>query len=631
MILLENIGKKEVASAMVFNENNIAKRNKSVQNAKINIDLPTLNILCRYILQDPKIIRMEHLVNLRRLLYLIDTSMYENDVEKVKRVNFIKKALEARLDYGLTDIELILNHINGGIDFKVDFLDYNHLILDRNNVQYCHRIVEELLKYSFFYNEANNIQELLTEFKSADISNKKNIILKIEPMLDRIKNEFRKAHVEDNLNDVTFSLEDGTFENAVTDTYNMVTNPSRRLFTGMQGLNEMIGGGFESGRVYMFLGVAGVGKSLTLLNLINQIKRYNVNIRPKDPTKTPCIVLLTMENTVVETITRMFDMVVDNSHGMANYELNEVLYKLREEGGMKITTSSPLDIVIRYKPNRSISTDYLYTLYDDLEDMGKEPVCFIQDHIKRIRSVDGNQELRLELGDIVNEFKVFAAEKDIPVITVSHLNREATRILEEASRKGNQDSGKLIGKSNTGESLLMIDNLDCGITIARDYDRDGMMYMTFHRVKMRDKGSTREYIAQPFYPDNPIRLIEDYGGVPQFKESIHTVPGMVQNNSNHIKVDGTSALSNVIDLEDTNDNAFAKSTYNLNPIAANANSAEFNSQMDSFDEELSSFIIENDKYMKDAEAMAINMQVLPSQNPPCSPIIFMPVSPVTFV
>ena len=263
--------------------------------------------------------------------------------------------------------------------------------------------------------------------------------------------------------------------------------------------------------------------------------------------------------------------------------------------------------------------------------MGKEPVCFIQDHIKRIRSVDGNQELRLELGDIVNEFKVFAAEKDIPVITVSHLNREATRILEEASRKGNQDSGKLIGKSNTGESLLMIDNLDCGITIARDYDRDGMVYMTFHRVKMRDKGSTREYIAQPFYPDNPIRLIEDYGGVPQFKESIHTVPGMVQNNSNHIKVDGTSALSNVIDLDDTNDNAFAKSTYNLNPIAANANSAEFNSQMDSFDEELSSFIIENDKYMKDAEDIAINMQVLPSQNPPCSPIIFIPVSPVTFV
>lgn len=617
---------------MVFNGNDIAKRrNINKDNAKINIDLTTLNILCRYILQDPRLIRMEHLVNVRRLLNLVDPSMYENDQEKVKRINFLRKAIEARLDYSLTDKELILKHINGGIDFQVDFLDYNNLTLDKNNIQYCHRIVEEMLKYSFFYNEANNIQEVLTEFKSADISNKTNIILKIEPMLDRIKNEFRKAHVEDNLNDVTFSLEDGTFETAVTDTYNMVTNPSRRLFTGMQGLNEMIGGGFESGRVYMFLGVAGVGKSLTLLNLINQIKKYNVNVRPKDPTKTPCIVLLTMENTVVETITRMFDMVIENSHGMANYELNEVLYKMREEGGMRITTSSPLDIVIKYKPNRSISTDYLYTLYDDLEDMGKEPVCVIQDHIKRIRSIDGNSELRLELGDIVNEFKVFAAEKDIPVITVSHLNREATRILEEAARKGNQDSGKLIGKSNTGESLLMIDNLDCGITIARDYDRDGLMYMTFHRVKMRDKGSTREYIAQPFYPDNSIRLVEDYGGVPQFKESIHSIPGIIQNNSSHIRVDGASSLNNIIDDLDTSDNAFTnKSTYNLNTIAANNESQEFRNQMDSFDDELSSLIIENDKNMKEFEASNPDIFELPSNNPPICPIIFTK-SPVDFI
>ena len=143
MILLENIGKKEVASAMVFNENNIAKRNKSVQNAKINIDLPTLNILCRYILQDPKIIRMEHLVNLRRLLYLIDTSMYENDVEKVKRVNFIKKALEARLDYGLTDIDIIQ-------------LEINSKYRDPDNLKLLERLIKSLEKFIKQYNEYIN-------------------------------------------------------------------------------------------------------------------------------------------------------------------------------------------------------------------------------------------------------------------------------------------------------------------------------------------------------------------------------------------------------------------------------------------------------------------------------------------
>ena len=75
---------------------------------------------------------------------------------------------------------------------------------------------------------------------------------------------------ESNINDVTFSLRDGAFESAITDTYNIVTSPSRRLMTGMQGLNEMVGGGFESGRVYMFLGTSGVGKSVTLLNLLYQ-------------------------------------------------------------------------------------------------------------------------------------------------------------------------------------------------------------------------------------------------------------------------------------------------------------------------------------------------------------------------
>ncbi len=358
------------------------------------------------------------------------------------------------------------------------------------------------------------------------------------------------------------------------------------------------------------------------MNIITQLKKYNTHIKAKDPTKTPCIVLLTQENTVVETITRMFDMVVDNSHGMGNYELGEVIYKMRTEGGLAITESSPLDIIIRYKPNRSISTDYLYTLYDDLADQGKEMVCLIQDHIKRIRSVDGQQDLRLELGDIVNEFKVFAAEKDIPVLTVSHLNRDATRILEEAARKGNQDNGRLIGKSNTGESLLMIDNLDCGITITRDYDKDGLPYMTFHRIKMRDKGSTREYIAQPFLPDNNIRLVEDLGSIPQFKESLHTAE---LKSVNCIKLSGASSMSpdNIIDVidqnEGINDNAFMKETFNI-PIQANG-SAEYLAQQESFDDDISQLIIE--EMSRQNQNNFISDLALPSTNPPRQAVMFM--------
>ena len=168
--------------------------------------------------------------------------------------------------------------------------------------------------------------------------------------------------------------------------------------------------------------------------------------------------------------------------------------------------------------------------------------------------------------DVTNELKVFAAEKDIPVITNSHLNRDASRIIEDGERKQNQDIGKLLGKSNIGESMLMIDNLDCAIIITLDYDSDGNRYMAFNMVKMRTK-TNRTYIAQPFYTNSTIRLVEDFGGIPQFKESIHANAELKRNTI--VKISGSNSLisnsiDEVIDERMESENAFAnKQLYEL--------------------------------------------------------------------
>ena len=515
---------------------------------------------------------MEHLVNLRKLLSIIDYSTYENDPDKVKRVNFLMKALEARLDNNINDRDIILTYINGGLSFPIDFLDYNRIDLSKDEILWVHNLISETLQYQFIYNSIDDIQDICTRFKTSDFANRGRIVDEFEQIIDSLKNEFRHSRINDNSIDMVFSLREGVFQSAVTDTWNLITNPSRRLITGMQGLNEMTGGGFESGRVYMLLGTSGVGKSITLLNLIYQIKRYNAHYKPKDPTKTPCIVLLTMENTVVETITRLFDLVIEGSHGMANYGVNDVINMLRSQGELVLNDSSPIDIVIKYKANKSVDTSYLYTLCDDLDDDGYEVICLVQDHVKRIRSIYGNSDVRLELGDVVNELKVFAAYKDIPVITNSHLNRDAARILEEAARKANQDAGKLLGKSNIGESMLMIDNLDCAMIITLDFDKEENRYMTFNLIKMRDK-TARTYIAQPFNPGSTIRLMEDMGGIPQFKESIHTAPEIKK--SSIIKMTGASSMFNnindVIEItdEDVQNNSFSSQKYTLDQNSYN--------------------------------------------------------------
>jgi hypothetical protein len=367
----------------------------------------------------------------------------------------------------------------------------------------------------------DKMQDICTRFKATDYRNRGSIVNEFKELNKEIGNNFRKAKV-DSLNDMTFSLVDGIFEDAISDTYNIITNPNRRLVTGMQGLNSIIGGGFENSRVYMFLGLAAVGKSMLLLNLLAQLKKYNANYVPKDPTKIPCIVLLTMENSVVETINRLFS-IVTNGQRLADCEsAEEAIYKLRTEGGLTISDSSPIDIVVKYKPNRSIDTNYLYALCEDLEDEGREVICLMQDHVKRIRSIDRISELRLELGAIVNEFKSFANEKDIPVISIGHLNREADKILENIKNSNKSiDSTKLLGKSVIGESFLMLDNLDFGANINIDYDEQENKYMCFNVCKQRDNAE-RNYVVIPFATNSKIALCEDlYSPVPMYLESLH--------------------------------------------------------------------------------------------------------------
>lgn len=538
---------------MVVNFPSNKKYSQRVNGIKILFDIRTLDIFCRYIMSTSSYLRINHIMNLGKLIRNLDSSMYEMDPEKIKRIHFLLRAIEARLDYKLTDINMIWIHIMNNIDVDIDFLGEKIEELDKKSILWINDMVADSLQYAFVYEDADRMLDLCTRIINSDYNNRGTLVQQYEQLIDHGKNEFRRTKAAHNAMDMTFSLRSGVFEQAVTDTYNIVTSPSRFLITGMQGLNEMLGGGFESERVYMFVGITGVGKSLTLLNLAYQIKMFNKNYKTKDPTKTPCIVILTMENSVVETITRLFDLVVKESVGMANYTLEEVLRKLREEGELKLTDESPIDIVIKYKANRSVDTSYLYTLCDDLEDDGYEVICLFQDHVKRIRSSESFNDVRIELGEVVNDFKAFATERGIPVISDTHFNRETIKMAEEAATKNVQvDITKRMGKGGISESMLMWDNLDYGIAINLDYDENGYKHMAFYLNKQRSN-SDRNYFVQPFVYGNPIRLVSDVGGVPMFKESLHQVPQY--QNAASIRSSSVSAIT-VPQMEANKENSF---------------------------------------------------------------------------
>lgn len=550
---------------MKIQKDMIPKYNNKSGTNLMKVTVPTLDIFCRYVLADPKLVKISHIASLNMFIQTLDPSTYSTDPDKVNRIMFIKRGLEARIKYNLTDRSLILTHIISGLKFDPDFIDNNEL--SAKEIEWCNNFIEESIKFSFIYRYADQFIELCTQVKTSDFEHRGGVIHDFSGLIDSFKNEFRKATINDNIIDMEFGLEDGEFEKDVAEIYNIVTSPSRRLLSGMQGLNAMIGGGFESGRVYMLLGITGVGKSVTLLNLAYQIKKYNVNYKTKDPSKIPCVVYLTQENTVVETVTRLFDMITDSQYGMSSYSLPEVIKKLREEGGLSLSDNSPINLKIKYRPNRAISTSYLYDLYDDLDDQGFEPICLIQDHLLRIRSIESTNEPRFELGNIVNEFKTFAAEKDIPVISNFHLNREAMKSIETYGKRSTHiDVTQKLGKSNVSESVMILNNSDCSIIINKDQDQDGQVYMGFNLIKMRDKTNVF-YFAQPFAYGGEIKLVEDVNGPAMYKTTIHGGDNAMR--IANVKTSSSNALNSINVITQNNgpmDASFNESSHYENLI-----------------------------------------------------------------
>ena len=488
---------------------------------KYNFDLSVLDLMCAYTISRNGNIKRGNLINMRNLLDAMDLSIYDNDIEKTKRLRFIRRGLEARLEHDLKIPSLILSYINGGfISGEVDVESSGLPELSNTEIQYIDETVSAALQTTFIDLELNNLFELLTQYKAQDYKYRPEMVEQIYTKINEIHNKQRQAKAHP-FNSQQLSLVDGEFENGLSDIHDKLCSDSRYLYSAMQGLNMLVGGAFEATRFYLMLGMAGTGKSMTILNLALQMKKANKGYVTKDPTKIPTILFLTQENTVEETADRICKIIT--GYNIKSYSKQELIHILKTVGELTVTDENNINIVIMYRPDRSIDTGDLYTIIEDLEDDGYEVIALIQDHIKRIRSVSKTTDVRLELGAVVNEMKILAQLKEISVISVAHLNRDASKTIDAGAQTNKVDLTRMLGRANIGESLLMIDNSDAVLLLNPEFDRDGNKYMGMKSLKLRNGVAAIECIWHPFTSnvENSIKLVEDlYDPVPAFKTTL---------------------------------------------------------------------------------------------------------------
>lgn len=265
-------------------------------------------------------------------------------------------------------------------------------------------------------------------------------------------------------------------------------------------------------RIWVNDTLSGQFKSGLLLSIANWLKRYNAPYIPKDPSKIPLVLMITQENSVVESVARLFNMTTSDED-ITKYTSEEVEESMRRSG-LLLGPDNNIDLMIKYIPNKSIDTGDIHSLIEDLEDDGYEVIALVHDYVKRIRAVNHSTEVRFELANIIDEFKVLAQEKEIPVITASQLNREASRTIDAAIEANRSDLTRMLGNANVGESWGMIENADFVCIINREFSSvTNRWYLTFKRIKIRFREiSELTYFNHPFAESNKMRLVDDVSG-----------------------------------------------------------------------------------------------------------------------
>lgn len=487
-------------------------KTREPESLKFNFDITIMDAFSQYVVSENTSIHISSLGNLYTILNSISERLFGDNQALISRYRFCKAALKTRLEKKITKRDFIIRDIIGPLGNTFEGMDVDNLKeLSNTDIVWIEQDISSIMDVLFINNNIIDLSRDCTNFIDADYSEKMRFVDSIKNRVVKMNTEFRRHDLDMDSEDTMFKLSNP--ENSIQRIIDRMHSPSYKLITGMQTFNQIIAGGFEGSRVYCFYGLPGEGKTTTLLNLLYQLKKYNVNYVCKDRTKKPCIVLLTMENQIHETVCTLYNIAC-NADDMSNHTTQEIM-DIMSQTGLAVTPESPIDIIIKYKPINSVDTNYLFKLTEDLEDDGYEVICMLQDYIKRIRPIEDNdRDERFRLGSVINDFKNYAVAKDIPVITASQINRDGAKIVDDSRSSNKSDIIKKIGRVNIGESSLIDENLDASIFLLPEWTSDGKKYMGFKLTKKRfkaDSSVSANIFYQPFVDGNIVKLEEDEG------------------------------------------------------------------------------------------------------------------------
>ena len=482
--------------------------------AIMTFEIETLDTLLRYAMCTT--ISKSSIVNLGKLVDALDIKAYAYSPDIVSRLKLLKYVSEARTTYGMQEPEIIRTYISNSFPDGQDILnECPPLAMDTLNYSECNaisKIVDERLQFLYIFRYKDSIIESLNKFSKGGWTSYYETVQNVKAQLQNLLTNINtvgqsNAGVLRRLN-----IAADNYYDMVDLIVRKAKMPTAVLQTGIRQLNAILSPGFQAGRLYLILGLTGRFKSGTLLNIADQICKFNPQIRPVEDGKRKCVLFISNENTIEETYARLLDMYTPVDVDITRMSTDDAVRFIKENGGYRFTDTTGITIEFRYYRNLEMSTGDIYTIINELSDEGYQVIALILDYIARVLSVSNAQEERFRLANVAKELKAIATYFSIPVITAQQVNREGNGIIDAAMRDDKADLAKFLGTTAVAESYGLIFEADWVALVNLEKRRsDDQWFLTFNRLKIRGKQDPTAvtYFNHPFVDTKRIRLETD--------------------------------------------------------------------------------------------------------------------------
>ena len=498
----------------------VKKRNSTPSNKiKVKFDVDLLNTLIKYVRCE--YVGQTALSQLRKFIKYLDIDSYEYEEAIYPRLKTLDILTKAISEDGIRDDTLLRTHIkeqySSGIDI-IDQVGFNKNQLSSTECDYVTNAVRVRVQTIAISIKKNKLLDTLEKIDASSFT--PSYAELVEDVRKQMTELITELQVTDNdqglLKEFAFSMDEAA---ALIDRIvKKAKRPASILQTGIRQLNSILSPGFQSGRMYCFLGGSGKFKSGTLLNIAEQIRRFNPQIPAYENGMRKCILFITLENSIEETVERIYDMYCETNGNMRDDDTQQVIDALRKNGRYDFTATSGIDIFMKYAGNLEINTGEIHVYIKELKEKGYVPICIILDYIKRIDSVhNSNGDERIRMSFVAKELKAIAQYYEIPMITAMQLNREGNSIIDAAMRESKQDVARFVGSSSIGNAWDIIEDSDWVCLINPEIQiSTGQKFLTFKRLKIRGKsevtesgGNPIDYFNHPFDIEHGIKLQTD--------------------------------------------------------------------------------------------------------------------------